>query len=236
MKITFIGVGTAVMGVQSCILVEGEETRIVVDVGAGSSVRLNYRDLDAILITHNHLDHIGDILPILKARWLSGCDYIDIYGVRGTRSFMESLIEAYAYLRNKLKFKIHEGLSEFRIGEFRIDVIPTYHSIESQAYLISDGEKSVLISGDTRAFKELMEIECDVLIHEMSLPFGYSSTDHTTPENFAENLKFCNAKTVYLTHIYPQTLEVLDDIMRYLRGVRRDIEFKVAREMESFNI
>jgi ribonuclease BN (tRNA processing enzyme) len=229
MKVVFLGTGTAVMGTQSCVLIEGKDTKIVVDVGAGSLQRLDYKDLDAILITHNHIDHNADLIPILKARWLSDCDSIDVYGVRGTKPFVESVLESYAYLRRKLRFKVYEK-SDFKVGEFEIEAIPTQHSIESQAYRISDGDKTVVVSGDTRAFKELLEIECDVLIHEMALPFGYRSYDHTTPENLAEFLKFCKAKKVYLTHLYPMTLKVADEIIDFLKKRRFDMSFEIARD------
>ena len=234
MKVTFIGTGTAVQGVQSCVLIEGKDTKIVVDVGAGSLQRLNYKDLDAILITHNHSDHNADLIPILKARWLMGCDPIEVYGVEGTKAFVESALEAYAYLRKKLRFKVHEK-TDFKVGEFEVRAIPTVHSIASQAYLISDENSSVLISGDTKPLKEVVGVECDLLIHEMSLPFGYKTDDHTTPENFAEVLEFCKARKVYFTHLYPMALDVADEIIDFLRK-RSNVTFAVARDFDVVKI
>ena len=240
MKVTFLGTGTAVQmsKAQSSILIE-EDVRILVDAGIGTFLRLDeanvsINDLDAILLTHNHLDHNGDVLAILKARWLENGEMLPIFGPRGTKEFFESLLEAYPYLRRKLRFRIIEDDS-FSIGNFQISTIPTYHSIESRAYVIRSGDKSVVISGDTRAFRKLMEIECDVLVHELSLPFGYEAVHHTTPENLAECLKFCKAGKIYLTHMYPQAYEIKDDILNYLKE-RADVEVEVAEDMESFTI
>jgi len=237
MKVTFLGTGTCIdtSKAQSCILIEGEETKILVDIGVGAFMRLNdFNEINAVLLTHNHLDHNGDLLALLKARWLTGGEELLVFGPTGTKAFLESLLEAYAYLRRKLKFKVFED-PEFEIGEFKVRTIPTRHSIVSQAYIIELDGRRVIVSGDTSPLKELMEIECDVLIHEMSLPSG-KSNDHTTPENFAEVLPFCKAEIVYLTHMYPHAYEVRDKIIEQLKSVRDDIQFRIAEDLMSFEV
>ncbi|ADB57394.1 MBL fold metallo-hydrolase [Archaeoglobus profundus] len=232
MLVKFVGVGTAVKGIQSCIVLEGENTKIAVDIGAGSIARLDF-DLDAVLITHNHSDHNSDLIPLLKARWLLGYEKLDIYGVRGTKAFLESALESYAYLRRKLKFDVHETRS-FKVGEFDVKAIPTKHSIESQAYVVSDGNVTIVVSGDTYPIEDVLSVECDLLIHEMSLPFGYETNDHTTPESFADLLDVCKAKKIVFVHMYPMALEVKDEILKYLRR-RKDLSYYIAREGEVIN-
>lgn len=221
MRVVVLGSGVAVHTgrAESCIYIE-DNTRLLVDAGSGAFFRMgeagiHVNDIDAILLTHNHLDHNADVLTILKARWLEGGGELQIYGPPGTVHFFESLLEAFPYLRNKLRFRISElnGSEEFRIGDIQIESIPTYHSIESTAYLIDGG---VLISGDTRCFKELMEVDCETVIHEMSLSFGYEATDHTTPENMAEFIGAARAKRIYLTHMYPFALKDADKIVQFL--------------------
>ncbi len=233
MLVKFVGVGTAVKGIQSCIVLEGENTKIAIDVGAGSIAKLDF-DLDAVLITHNHSDHNSDLIPLLKARWLLDYGKLDIYGVRGTRAFLESALESYAYLRRKLKFDVHERRS-FKVGEFDVKAIPTKHSIESQAYVVSDGNFTVVVSGDTYPIEEVLSVECDLLIHEMSLPFGYETNDHTTPESFAGLLDVCKAKRIVFVHLYPMALDVKDEIVRYLRK-RRDLSYHIAEEGEVVSV
>lgn len=233
MIVKFVGVGTAIEGIQSCIVLEGKETKIAVDIGAGSISKVD-KDLNAVLITHNHSDHNSDLIPLLKARWLLGYEKLDIYGVRGTKAFLESSLESYAYLRRKIKFKVHESKS-FNVGEFYVETIPTKHSIESQAYAISDGESCIVISGDTYPIEEVVGYECDILVHEMSLPFGYETKDHTTPESFARLLDLCKAKKVVFVHLYPMASKVKNEILEFLKR-RRNLEFYVAKEGEVFRI
>jgi|GEM_PF-416355 ribonuclease BN (tRNA processing enzyme) len=241
MRVVVLGSGVAVHTgrAESCIYVEDgtHDVRLLVDVGSGAFMRMeetgiHVNDIDAILLTHNHLDHNADVLTILKARWLEGGGELKIYGPLGTLNFFESLLEAFPYLRNKLKFKIFEigesGESEeFKIGSIEIKSIPTIHSIESRAYLI-DGK--LLISGDTRCFKELMEVDCDTIIHEMSLSFGYEAIDHTTPENMAEFIGSARAERIYLTHMYPFALKEADKITELLSEKFRG-EIEICQDM-----
>jgi ribonuclease BN (tRNA processing enzyme) len=225
MRVLAIGTGTAVptSRAQSCFMLEKDGEKILVDAGMGALFRLNQLGVDlseikAILLTHNHLDHNGDLLGILKARWLSGIEReLEIFGPRGTAYHLESLLEAYSYLRGKLRFLVREEEREFEICGIRVRCIPTFHSIRSRAYLF-DGK--VLISGDTRPFKELLAVDCELLIHELSLPFGYKTMDHTTPEMFRGFLKEAKAERIVLTHLYPQALELKDEILNFLADER----------------
>ncbi|AGK61933.1 Metal-dependent hydrolases of the beta-lactamase superfamily III [Archaeoglobus sulfaticallidus PM70-1] len=230
MKLVTVGTGTAVADgrCQSCVLIDD---RIAVDVGIGSLLRIGKltNNLSAILLTHNHLDHNGDVLAILKSRWLSGIEERPkIIGPAGTINHIESLFESYPYLRKKLSFELMEVENEkFEVDGFEVEAIATKHSIKSTAYLI---DSEVLISGDTRAMKEVVGRECKVLIHEMSLPFGFKAVDHTTPENFKEVLDSCTAEKILLTHIYPNAMEQIDTILEYLDDER----IEVARDGDEF--
>lgn len=226
MEVTFLGTGTCVHGkdnrAQSSILVEGNGTRLLVDCGAGTFLRLHdvgvhVNDIDAVLLTHNHTDHNSDLLPILKARWLENGGKIDIYGPQGTSEFLSKLLEAYAYLKEKLKFSVDESNS-FAIGDFEVTTIGTKHSITSRAYLIEQGERRIVISGDTFPQENIFNIRSDAIIHELSLPFDSQTTDHTTPEELAQILKSYKTHKLYFIHIYPHTYKIIDEIRDYLSG------------------
>jgi ribonuclease BN (tRNA processing enzyme) len=239
MRITLLGTGTAVqmLKAQSCVLIESD-VKILVDAGIGAFMRLDdiglhVKDVDAILLTHNHLDHNGDVLAILKARWLESAKSMQIFGPRGTREFFESLLEAYPYLR-KLRPEVIEA-NCFSIGNLEVSTMPTHHSIESRAYIISEEEKKVVVSGDTVAFRKLIEVGCNVIIHELSLPFGSKTFDHTTPENLSEVLEFCKADQLYLTHMYPHAYRIKEKILNYLKKFSK-AEIRIADDLYSFII
>ncbi len=205
MKITFLGTGVSVNvanKAQQSILIEDDKL-VLVDCGYGAMLRLHQagydvKDLDAILLTHFHLDHCGEIMGILKARWLSDADEIAIYTPKGGEKGFEAFLQAFSYLSGKLRYRIYElkdGTS-FSIGSMRFSARKTVHSVESLAYFIN----GLLISGDTCAFPELYH-DVDVAVHEMSLDFGGNADFHTSPENFAKNAG--SISKAYLIHLYP---------------------------------
>jgi len=68
-RVNFVGSGDAFGSggrFQTCILVDGENTRFAIDFGASSLPALNaqgisHNTIDAILLTHIHGDHAGGI-------------------------------------------------------------------------------------------------------------------------------------------------------------------------------
>ncbi len=235
MKVTFLGTGVAVPfenRAQSSILVEDGGTKILIDAGIGCYHRLEelgvgVDEIDAICITHHHLDHNGDVLNILKARWLLNCSPLTIFGPPGSRAFFESLLEAYPYLRGKLGFHVDERES-FDINGIAFRTMKTHHSIESRGYVV---ENALAVSGDTKAFREFISQECSVMVHELSLPFGYEADTHTTPENLKGVLKYCQAEKLYLTHLYPMAHAVRDRILDYL-----EFNSIIAQDKMSFKV
>ncbi len=219
MKVTFLGTGTAdsFEKAQSCVMFEKRKSDcIIVDAGNGCLLRLgevNKKpfDVKAVLITHTHIDHTGDLLPLLKARWLSGVEEkLVIFAPYGFKNWFQSQLESNPYLRGKLKYNIIEvGEEEFEVCGFKVESVITKHSVESRGYIVD----RVLVTGDTSPFKELYEKDFEVVIHELSLPSGFSTT-HTTPDNLVQFSDVLKDKEVYFTHIYPQTLERIDEVIK----------------------
>jgi L-ascorbate metabolism protein UlaG (beta-lactamase superfamily) len=85
MRITHLG--------HSCLLVEGGDVRILIDPGNFSSGFDHLRDLDAVLVTHQHPDHADpERLPALldangRARLLIEPDTVEARGLPGEAAF-----------------------------------------------------------------------------------------------------------------------------------------------------
>lgn len=85
MRLDVVGsAGSQPGGGQACsgYLVTSGETRVLVDCGFGVAARvtglLEPVDLDAIIITHRHLDHAIDLLGLFRVLW-AGDDAVPVY-------------------------------------------------------------------------------------------------------------------------------------------------------------
>ena len=95
------------------IEVNGKKKPLLFDCGCGILQRIyesgyDHRDIDTIFLTHLHLDHVSDLLGLLKANWLVGLTQAQIYGPAGTVEWFGKLMELYPYLQGRLEVKITE--------------------------------------------------------------------------------------------------------------------------------
>jgi ribonuclease Z len=159
----------------SQVITDGE-TRILVDTGWGSTVRLYQaqmppQTIDAIFITHLHSDHTTDLADFLVMRWVGGIrGPIPIYGPVGTSRMVKGVQEAMAadtkYRLDHHGDKLWSGglaadITEFeagdepteiaKIGGIVVKAFEVDHFPVKPAYgfrLEKDG-RSIVISGDT---------------------------------------------------------------------------------------
>ena len=89
MKLTLLGTGCPSVDHKRCgssNLVYSKKTKILVDCGSGITQRLNQSgnssaEIDALLLTHLHTDHVIDLYQLIISSWHSDRDSIwNIYG------------------------------------------------------------------------------------------------------------------------------------------------------------
>ncbi len=251
MDIIFLGTGVGIPQadrVQSGVLMDTGDSLLLFDCGCGVLGRIYesgyaHKELAGIVITHLHLDHVGDILALLKANWLVGRTEMRIYGPVGTREWYAKTMEVYDYLKNRFTVDITELLpgDEFRPegSDCTIRCAKTNHTENSLAYRVECGDKSAVYTGDTEPCKKVMELAdgTDVLIHECSFPLGFPMTNHTTPDMFTIMLEEhpIHVKELYLTHLYPQMQgherEAVYHIGKYFNG-----KVTIARDLMDLKI
>ena len=111
MEITFLGTGVAIPQrgrVQSGVLVRLEEKPLLIDCGSGVLSRfpeaeISHIEVDTVLLSHLHLDHVADLLCLLKANWLRGKTDMRIYGPEGTEDWLSRVLGAYEYIMDEDK-------------------------------------------------------------------------------------------------------------------------------------
>ena len=109
MKIFFLGTSDSIPSAERnhpAFLLTYPGENILIDCGEGTQrqfrkANLNPGKLTRILITHWHADHILGIPGLLKTLALSGYNKtIHIYGPRGTKFLMKSLLKLFAFKEN----------------------------------------------------------------------------------------------------------------------------------------
>ncbi|WP_129116472.1 MBL fold metallo-hydrolase [Halegenticoccus tardaugens] len=254
MRVTFLGTGSAMPvpdRVQTGLLVEGgpddadDAGPLLVDCGSGVLHRLSrtavgYEGVSTVLLTHLHLDHVSDLLPLVKARWLAGEEHLEVVGPAGTKALLDASFEAYAYLDGRIDLRVREigetgrdGTEE--VAGFDVSSFETRHSVRCFAYRFDD---RFVFSGDTEAFEGLANFAdgSRVLAHDCSFPDEVDVSNHPTPTQLGEALAGRDVGRVYLTHLYPHTegkhREMLDAVER--AGFDGDVRF--ARDGLRFEV
>jgi len=261
MRVTFLGTGSAMPTgerFQTGLLVESGGNRLLVDCGSGALHGLQrtaagYEGIDAVLLTHHHLDHVSDLMALCKARWLAGATDLTIAGPPGTRELVDDLFDVHEYLQDRLDLTVREvEPGVFDLAGISVAATETRHSAYCLAYRFegasgdpadepSDGgdPPAFVFSGDTEAFEELIDFAdgAAVLAHDCSFPDSVDVSNHPTPRSLGRVLGAAEGSVgrVYLTHLYPHTdgehESMLDSIADHYDG-----DFRFARDGLSVDI
>src|SRR5690625_3403193 len=158
MKVTIIGFWggyPAAGGATSAYLVEEKDFKLLVDAGSGSLSKLqkyiNISDIDAVIVSHYHHDHVADIGVLQYARlvqmYLGGSeDILPIYGHGQDERFMN-------LTHDQTKGIVYEPGETLYIGPFTIEFLETKHPVLCYGMRISDGKSTLVYTADT-AYQE----------------------------------------------------------------------------------
>lgn len=220
MQLTFLGTGSAMptgRRAQSGTLLETDEHVLLVDCGSGVLDALartdpGYEGVDAVLLTHHHLDHVSDLDVLLKARWLAGETELTIAGPPGTADLVEQLLSVHEYMQGRLDLTLIDIADRtFSVAGFDGEQRETRHSMQCFAYRLTPSARgpTVVLSGDSEAFPDLVNFAdgAAVFVHDCSFPDDIDVSNHPTPTSLGRTLAEADAELgrVYLTHLYPHT-------------------------------
>lgn len=223
-RITVLGSGTCVPSLirSSCaLLLEGRSEKVLLDVGPGTMHRLLARDvqiddIDAILLSHFHPDHAGELPSFLFSTKypapMKRSQTLRLTGGRGIKDFYEALNKSYDHALGLPEgfFQMNEleesGESETLLSDFSLAWTSVAHRPESRAYrFTAKNGFSVVYSGDTDYSESLVDLAAgaDILISESAFPDGEKVEGHLTPSLAGEIASRAHVGHLVLTHFYP---------------------------------
>lgn len=160
MKLTVIGFWGAYPekeSATSCYLLEKDGFRCLIDCGSGALAQLPHYidpfDLDAVVLSHYHQDHIADI-GVLQYQMLVQ------NGIRQTNKVLplyghdEDQEQAFKMLTHNFTRGIaYDPNTPLNIGPFTITFMETDHPVTCFAMRITDGDKVIVYTADS-SYKE----------------------------------------------------------------------------------
>lgn len=196
MKVTLLGTGCPIADEDRfgpAALVTARRSDVLVDCGSGVTQRLLSagcpgRDIDALLLTHLHSDHLVDLYQLIISSWHQGRPRPwRVYGPPGTKDYVDGLMALWRKEREGriaheqrpdtvgLEVEVEEIADgdTLEIGDLSVTVVEVNHKPVPVAFgfvFHHEGLKAV-ISGDTTYCPELIEAarHADLLVHEVFL-------------------------------------------------------------------
>ena len=216
-------------GACSGYLIEEDDTVVLVDCGNGVFAKLrervDYVDVDAVVISHLHADHFLDLVPYSYAltyaprqqpvpvdRWpgtdCPACPALHV--PPGARDLFRRVVGSWGnedLIENAFELREYEASSEIEIGPIRVRFQSVPHFTETFAMSISSrsGSGHIVYGADSSPTEALEEFarDADLMFVEATLPRPERTgmRGHLTPGEAGEHARAAGAKRLLLVHI-----------------------------------
>ena len=225
MRLVVLGSGTSVPHPQraaSAHWLDAASGSLLLDASAACVHRmaqenLNWVELDAIWISHFHLDHVGGLAPFLfgtkhAPQTRERRKPLTIYGGHGLKKLLTAFDEAgdYNLLQQPFPVEVHEVAprAEFELlPGLQAQTLSTPHTSESLAIRLTEEDGASLVyTSDTGYTDALGEFAAGTQLFMMECSFWRNKPIETHLElsDAMRLARRASPRKVLLTHLYPE--------------------------------
>ncbi|MDP6705638.1 MAG: MBL fold metallo-hydrolase [Alphaproteobacteria bacterium] len=194
MEMILLGTGCPVVNLERygpATLVRHGESSVLVDCGSGVTQRLLEagtpgREIDGLLLTHLHSDHIVDLFQLVISSWHQGRPRPQrVFGPPGTKRYVDGLMKLWRpELEQRIAHEMRSSTAALEVevtefgdgwttafGDLDVEAVEVDHKPVEHAYgfVFRAAGNSLVISGDTRPCEALARAArgVDLLLHEV---------------------------------------------------------------------
>ena len=181
---------------------------------------LDWINLDAIWISHLHLDHCAGLAPFLFGiKWAKGIERrrkpLRIFGCRGIEKLLKAIDESHRYklFEQPFPIEIHEIEASDKVTQInllpglQIETVSTRHRAESLAIRLTDSDgATVVYTSDTGYSEDLAQFarSAGLLILECSFYRNKPTPKHLELADAMRIAQLAAPGKLMLTHLYPE--------------------------------
>ncbi len=210
-------------------LVQSRGAAIVLDLGFGTLAELrrhaNVRDLDAVVISHLHLDHMLDLLALRYALAYNpkrSDRKVPVWLPPGGAAFLDRLSDALAdddgghFFAERFDIAEYDPAQPLTIGPFAITFRPTVHYVPCWAMRVDDGSGAgaLAYTADTGPSADLLPLlaGAEVLVTEGAArdplppdhPETFEGRGHLTSTEAGRLAREAGVGTLVLSHLWEE--------------------------------
>jgi ribonuclease BN (tRNA processing enzyme) len=205
-------------GACSSYLVTSERATVLLDCGPGTLERLHRRDLigrlDAIVISHMHMDHVLDLLPLTGAvvtrMWDGRRPVLHVPGGDGPTvlAALGAVFGDELRVESALTVAEYDADDTLTIGDLTLTFAPTAHAAPCFAARVTDGRATVVYGADggpSDAVTTLAQ-DADLLVLEATFADEEAQAaahGHMTAAQAGTLASAAAARRLLLTHLLP---------------------------------
>jgi len=241
LKLTVLGSGTAVPHPRrssSAHWLEADGGTLLLDISGPAIHRmaeenLDWANLDAVWVSHFHLDHVGGLAPFLfgtkhAPQTQARRKPLTIFGPRGTEKLLRRFDEAadYKLFTQPFPLEVRElaPRTEFDIFDsLRGETFSTPHTSESLALRLTATDGTTFVYTSDTGFTEALAgfaRAADLFLMECSFFRSKPVRTHLELEDAMRLARLSGARRVMLAHLYPEWdgLDIADEARKFWDG------------------